>query len=48
MLGRFDEIILNKIFVEFKFVEHRKKILNTSYYFLVKFELILGIEEVSF
>ncbi len=37
-------IILNKISIEFKFVEHRRKILNTLDYFLVKSELILSME----
>ncbi len=40
MLRSFDWIIFNKIFIEFKFVEHRKKIRNILHYFLVKFELI--------
>ncbi len=31
-------IILNKIFIDFKFVEYLRKILKTLDYFLVKFE----------
>ncbi len=44
LLGNFDKIILNKIFSEFKFVKHWRKILNTSDYFLIKFELISSME----
>ncbi len=44
LFGNFDWIILNKIFIEFKFVEHRRKILNTMDYFLVKSELISSIK----
>ncbi len=43
-LKNFNWIIRNKIFIEFKFVEHLRKILKTLDYFLVKFELISSIE----
>ncbi len=43
-LGNFDWIILNKIFVEFKFMEYLRKILKILEYFLVKFKLISSIE----
>ncbi len=43
-MENFDWIILNKIFIEFKFVEHLRKILKTLLYFLVQFELISSIE----
>ncbi len=43
-LGNFDWIILNKIFIEFKFVGHLRKNLKIFDYFLVKFEIIQSIE----
>ncbi len=43
LMGNFDWIILNKIFIDFKFVEHRRKIVNILDYFLVKFKLISSI-----
>ncbi len=42
-LGNFHWIFLNKIFIEFKFVENLKKNFK-NYYFLIKFELISSIE----
>ncbi len=42
--GNFNRIILNKIFNEFKFVEHLRKLMKILDYFLVKFELISSIE----
>ncbi len=42
--GNFSWIILNKICIEFKFVQHLRKILKTLGYFLMKFELISSIE----
>ncbi len=38
-LGNFDWMILNEIFIEYKFVEHVRKILKKLNYFWVKFEL---------
>ncbi len=43
-LGNFEWIILNQIFIEFKFMEHLRKILNTLDYFWLKFELIFSVE----
>ncbi len=43
-LGNLDWIILNKIFIELKFVEHLKKFLNTWDNLLVKFELIRNLK----
>ncbi len=37
---------MNKIFIEFKFEKHLRKILKTSDYFLLKFELISSINVV--
>ncbi len=44
LLGNFERIILNNIFIEFKFMDHLRKILKTLDYFSVKFELISIIE----
>ncbi len=44
LLMNFDWIIMNKIFIAFQLVEHRRKIVNTLDYFLVKFELISSIK----
>ncbi len=44
LLGNFIWIILNKTFIELKFVEHWRKILNPLDYFSVKFELISNIK----
>ncbi len=34
-VGNFDSIILNKIFIKFKFGEYLRKILNISDYYLL-------------